>query len=70
MDKRPQKTSSSLGFVFKGIFGASVIQSGLRMIINQLDSAIQIIYIINNFPNITQNLGLSAEDSSLHLKNK
>ena len=53
------KAGSSFGSIFKGILGASAVQSILGMISNQLDSAISRMDTLNNYTNVMRNLGIS-----------
>lgn len=66
-DKATTEVSSSLGKLAKaftiGSLASKGISKGIEILTSNLDSAISRVDIMNNFPKVMDNLGISAKDS-------
>jgi tape measure domain-containing protein len=71
-EKSTQSMSASLGQLTKsftlGSLAAKAITKTLGVMTSNMDSAIRRVDIMNNFPRVMENLGISAEDSAEVIK--
>jgi tape measure domain-containing protein len=71
-EKSTQSMSASLGQLTKsftlGNLAAKAITKTLGVVSDSMDSAIRRVDIMNNFPRVMENLGISAEDSAEVIK--
>lgn len=55
--------SKSSGSLIKNLLGFSLIQKTLQLVLSQMDSAINRLDTMNNFPKVMSNLGIDAQES-------
>lgn len=70
-NKMNNATNASNSF-FKSLMGASIVQKVFSLITGQVDNAINRLDILNNYPKVMSNLGISADqaNASMNMLNK
>ena len=63
-----QESNSAFSSLSKTIMGLAIVQNVIGMVQNQVGSALERMDILNNYPKVMSNLGISADDANASIQ--